>query len=97
MNVPIIKLEVQGMAMTVRTALMEHAAKMDSSIQAAVESYCTPGNIDAVVKKAAHEALDAAVREEVRAFFGYGRAGRQAIREAVTHFLDEIYPLDVPE
>jgi len=93
MNIPIIRLEVEGMRHTVQTALMEHAAKMDSSIQAAVEAYCTDANIDAVVRKAATEAIDAAVREEVRSFFGYGRAGRAAIREAVTHFLDEIYPV----
>lgn len=94
MNVPIIRLEVEGMRHTMLTALTEHAAKMDYSIQRAVEAYCTPENIDAVVSNAARAALDDAVREEVRAFFRAGRAGRLAVREAVTHWLDDMYPLD---
>ena len=91
MSVPIIRLEVEGMKHTVQVALMNHAAQMDTSIQQAVEAYCTKENIDAVVMKVAREALDMAVREEVRNFFGYGRVGRQAVREAVHHWLNEMY------
>ena len=58
MSVPIIRLEVQSMKYTIQTALMEHAAQMDASIQQAVEAYCTKENIDAVVMKTAREALD---------------------------------------
>ena len=94
MNVPIIRLEVQGMKRTMQIALMQHSAQMDQSIQGAVEEYCTPENIDAVVRKTALDALDAAVREEVRSFFGFGQKGRAAVREAVQHFLDEVYPLE---
>jgi len=92
MSVPIIRLEVQSMKYTIQTALMEHAAQMDTSIQQAVEAYCTKENIDAVVMKEAREALDMCVKEEVRNFFGYGSAGRKAVREAVHHWLDEMYP-----
>ena len=37
MNIPVIKLEVESMKYTVVTALQQHAALMDSSIQAAVD------------------------------------------------------------
>lgn len=94
MNIPIIRFEVQGMKHSMILALSEHAAKMDASIQRAVEDFCTPENIDAVVRATAKEALDMAVREEVRNFFGYGKAGRAAVREAVQHWLNEVYPMD---
>ncbi len=94
MNIPVIKLEVESMKYTVVTALQQHAALMDSSIQAAVESYCTPENIDAVVQEAAKQALDAAVKQEVRDYFWRWNAnGRMAVREAAFAFLDEQYPV----
>ena len=93
MNVPIIQLSIESMKHTLHTALTEHAALMDTSIQQAVEEYCTPENIDSVVKKAAMQALDIAVKEEIRNFFGFGRAGRAAVREAVVAWLDEAYPV----
>lgn len=94
MNIPIIKLEVESMKHTMVTALQQHAALMDSSIQAAVEAYCTPENIDAVVQETARQALDAAVKQEVRDYFGrWNENGRMAVREAVIAFLDEQYPV----
>ena len=94
MNYPIIRLEVDRMKHSIVTALTELAALMDSSGKKAVEAYCTEENIDAVVRKAAMEALDAAVKEEVRNFFGYSGQGRLAVREAVEQFLNKNYPLD---
>ena len=88
-TIPIIRLEVERMKHSILRALPEHAAAMDASVQAAIEAYCTPENIDSVVRKAATEALDAAVKEEVRSFFEWSRPGRQAVREAVIHHLNE--------
>jgi hypothetical protein len=93
MNLPIIRLEVEGMKHSMRVALMEHASKVDKSVLAAVEEYCTPQNIDSVVRQAATAALDACVREEVRSFFGHSGNGRIAVREAVQQRLDELYPM----
>ena len=89
MNVPIIRLEVERMKQTILAALPEHAAKMDASVQAAIEAYCTPENIEAVVRQAATEQLNAAVKEEVRNFFQWSQPGRQAVREAVMKHLTE--------
>lgn len=88
-SIPIIRLEVERMKETILQALPQHAAAMDASIQAAIEAYCTPENIDAVVRKVAMEALDAAVKEEVRNFFQYNGNGRKAVREAVIAHLDK--------
>lgn len=82
MNVPIIKLHVEGMKHTVMCALMEHQAKMDASIEAAINAVCTPENIDAVVQRAARSAMEQAIASEVENFFRYG-SGREAVAAAV--------------
>ena len=89
MNVPIIRLEVERMKETILAALPRHAAMMDASIQAAIEAYCTPENINLVVQEVVKHNLDAAVKEEVRNFFQWSAPGRQAVREAVTAWMEE--------
>jgi len=89
MNIPIIRLEVERMKHTILQALPQHAAAMDASVTAAIEAFCTQANIDSVVRVAAMEALNAAVKEEVRSFFQYSKPGRQAVREAVIEYLNE--------
>lgn len=91
MNLPIITLEIQGMKHAIKTALIEHAVKMDSSIQQAVEEYCTEENINQIIKKTASDALDAAIKEEIRHFFQYSQTGRLAVREAVNDWLNLYY------
>lgn len=96
MNIPMIRLEVEGMKRSIVTALLEHQAKMDADVIAAVEAYCQPENISRVIHEAAQTALDNAIREEVKAFFWSG-LGRKAVAEAVKETLlkRETYtPLD---
>ncbi len=96
MNTPIIRLEVEGMKRSIVTALVEHQAKMDADVAAAVEAYCQPENISRIIHEAARTALDNAIREEVKAFFLLGE-GRKAVAEAVKEALlkRETYtPLD---
>lgn len=90
-RIPIIRLEVEGMRHTVAAMLTEHAAKMDADIQAAVDEYCTDGNLARVVRSAARQAIEDAVKEEVRNFFSWSNTGRMAIREAVHKHLEEQY------
>lgn len=94
MNVPIIRLEVEGMKHTLLTALSEHAARVDSGIQAAVEAYCTPENIQAVIDENVRQALDMALKEEVKSFFSWSKPGRIAVKEAVHKRLNDMYPTD---
>jgi hypothetical protein len=82
MNLPIITLEVAGIRHTMKTMLAQHAAQMDEDIKAAVDGYCTPENLASVVQRAARQALDTAVREEIDKFFRYGD-GRKAVAAAV--------------
>lgn len=82
MNMPIIKLEVEGMKRTICTALLEHQAKMDADVIAAVEAYCQPENISRIIHSAASKALTEAIQQEVKHFFWEGE-GRKAVAEAV--------------
>jgi hypothetical protein len=81
-NLPIIRLEVEGMRYQIVTALQKHAAKMNADIQAAVEAYCTSENLAEVVKASATSQLDNAIKAEVAHFFRYGD-GRKAVAAAV--------------
>jgi len=92
LNVPIIRLEVEGLRRTMFLALTNYAALTDKSIQQAVEEFCTDGHIDAIVRREAKLQLDAALKEEVRKFFLSNGPGRAAVRQAVTEALEQRYP-----
>jgi len=86
MNIPIIRLEVEGMKMTISAAISEHAMQIEQDISRAVEDYCTPENISFVVRQAATNQLNHAIKEEVERFFKFGE-GRKAVAEAVREFI----------
>lgn len=79
---------------TMVMALTEHAALIDADIKKAVDAYCQPDNIAAVVKQAATQAIDAALKEEVRSFFSWNGDGRAAVRAAVQESLLRQYPVE---
>lgn len=82
MNVPIITLEIAGMRSQMKIALSQHAVQMDKNVQEAIDAYCTSENLAHIVKTAARQALDQAIREEVDKFFRYGD-GHKAVATAV--------------
>ncbi len=92
MNIPIIKLEVQGMKHTILAALTREAASLDANIQAAVESYCSEENIQQIVEEEARRQVKEALKQEVQNFFRFGATGRIAVREAVHEYLNQCYP-----
>ena len=99
MNVPIIRLEVERMKETIMMALADHSARIDADVQAAVDAYCTEGNVSAVVCEEVRRQLDAAVKEEIRNFFQWSKPGRQAVKEAVYQHLaewDKMRTMDEP-
>ncbi len=89
-GVPIIRLEVEGMRHAILTAFTEQAVKTDAYVRAEVERYCAPANIEQIIRTAAREALDSAIKQEVDSFFRYGE-GRKAVAAAVKAKLLEKY------
>ena len=90
--IPIIRLEVQGIKHTVQTALMNHHLQISNEMQESIERFCTPENLQTIIDKEVRDTLDATIRAEVRDFFGYGRQGRKAVKEAIIEHLDRQYP-----
>ena len=82
LGVPIIRMEVESMKHTICTALTQYEAQLSEEIQAAVEEYCKPENIDKVISSAVRETLSGVLRQEVEDFFRKGD-GRDMVREAV--------------
>ena len=88
MNVPIIRLEVQGMKHSLAVALTEYTLQFDETLQAAIEAYCTPENIERIITYETQKTLDTVIREEVKRWFVRGE-GREVIRAAVEKRLSE--------
>lgn len=79
---PIVRLEVQGMKHAIQTALMDHQQQLNRDIAAAVDAYCEPENLAAVVQGEVHRVLESVIKEEVQKFFRYGE-GRKVVADAV--------------
>lgn len=88
MNLPIVRLELEGMKESIVMAFSEYALKMDADVQSAVAAICTPENLTAMVTKYAKDAIDSAIRQEISNFYNYG-LGREVIRKAVNETLAE--------
>lgn len=87
-GVPIIRLEVEGMRLVVHQALMEHAARMDADVQAAIERAITPENVSRIVQETAAREVRAAIDSAIESFYRFG-AGRDVIRREVEKTLTE--------
>jgi len=89
MKMPVISLEISGMAHTIKTALTNHMVEIDSYVQEAVDKYCEPENIRYVVTTQARAAIDECVKQCIKSFFAYGGKGRKYIKEEVDRRLTE--------
>ena len=76
MNMPIIRLTVQGMEHSIQIALSEHSVQMDKDIQAAVKEFCEPGNITKIISKEVNFRLNDAIQKRVESYFKYGDGGQ---------------------
>lgn len=87
LEVPIIRLELSGMATTIITAFNESQARQDANVRAAVEKYCSEGNVQRVLDAAVREHLDRAIKDEVQRFYSYGE-GRELVKRLVQQRLE---------
>lgn len=87
MGIPVIRLTLEGMKGSILKAFSELELQLDEDIRAAVEAYCTPENVAAIINREVQTAIDAAVKQEVDNFYRYGE-GRQIIRKVIQERLD---------
>ena len=89
MNIPIIRLEVENMRHTLAVAMSEYTLKLDDMLQDAINAYCTPENIKAIVYEEAHRQLHSIIQHSVREWFVYSDEGQKLIKQAVAEKLRE--------
>ena len=94
MNVPIIRIELESMRYGIQQALMQHTLNIDERVQKEIDQFATEENLAAIIGAEVRKAISSAVSEEVRRFFMYTGRGRMVIREAVTEYLNDAYPLE---
>ena len=81
-SIPVVRLEVQYMKHAILHAFTEHTLKVDADVKRAVENFCRPENVSAIVKDAVDSSLKEAIYSEIENFYRYG-AGRAHVAEAV--------------
>lgn len=88
MNPPLLRLELEGMKHTILTLLGDQAGLLNKEFEQAVEDYCTPENLEHIIREQTATSIEAAIKEEIRNFYLYGK-GRAVIKAAVIMKLGE--------
>ena len=65
-SIPVVRLEVEYMKHTILHAFTEHSLKVDEDVKRAVDHFCRPENIQAIVKGAVDSVLKEAINSEIR-------------------------------
>lgn len=94
MNIPIIRLELDNLRHSIQLALSNHSLNIDEQVKKAIDQFATEENLAAIIGAEVRKAISSAVSEEVQRFFMYTGRGRMVIREAVTEYLNDAYPLE---
>jgi len=81
-NMPIIRIEIEGMKRTLCAMLHEHAIKLDASLQEAVNDFLKEENIKSFIKAEATKMMKSAITKSIEDYFIYGE-GSKAIKQAV--------------
>jgi hypothetical protein len=88
-TVPIVRIEIEQMRYALHQMLGEHGQILNEQIQAAVDAFCTPENLQRVVTETANTALKGVVQSEISSFFSYG-PGRRAVSAVIKEQLNEL-------
>jgi hypothetical protein len=87
-SMPVIRLELETMRHSICAAFSDYVTKLDEDVQAAVEAFCTPSNLKAIIETQVRQTLTAAIQDEIKAFYSCGD-GRKAVKEAIQRRLSE--------
>lgn len=87
-NLPIIRIEIEGMRQSILAALSEREVQMDAYVSEAITRYATPENLARVIDAEVSRSIDAAIKEATESYFKYGE-GRKFIVAAVAKRLGE--------
>jgi hypothetical protein len=82
MNLPIVRLELEGMRQSILHAFADFQMEQGAYVKKAVEDYCSEGHLRVIFQQEVQRVLDKTIQEEVQKFFTYGE-GRKIVAEAV--------------
>lgn len=88
-QIPIVRLEVEGMKSAILAAFTDQIISMDAMVKDAVERICSDNYLTKLIGEQAKQCIDEAVKDEVRAFFRYTAVGRLAINQAVAEYMKQ--------
>lgn len=91
MNMPIVRLTLDGMKYAVAAALNEHVLNIEDEVKKALDEFVAEDTIPRMVTKIVRDEVSAAISEEVQRFFRETGIGRQAIRQAVDEHMNKMY------
>ena len=87
-TMPIIKIQLESMRLSMVHAFHDMQFKMDEMAQQAINEALDPKRIQEMMTRTAREEIDNVILEETKSFFRYG-AGRAVIAEIVKKKLTE--------
>lgn len=81
-GVPIIRLELTNMRESILYAFNARQAQQDADVRAAIDRFCSEGNVQRILDAAVSEHLTRAIKDEVQRFYSYGE-GRELVKKLV--------------
>lgn len=88
MNIPIVRLEIEGMRQEIAVAFTQFQIKQDEMVQEALRLCLRPENVKAIIIEAVSEELQTAIEQEAKDFFRFGE-GRELVKKLVIAKLKE--------
>jgi hypothetical protein len=89
-SMPIIRLSVEGMKLSILNAFHQHHVEMDTYVQDELERFCAPENLRRVMATHVDTVVGAAIRDALESFFRYGAGKKLITRQVLTMLGEEV-------
>lgn len=89
-SMPIIRLSVEGMKMSILNAFNQQHVEVDLYVQEELERFCAPENLRRVIAKHVDAVVETAIRDALESFFRYGAGKKLIVRQVLTMLGEEI-------
>lgn len=89
MNMPILRLELEGMKHSIAMAFTEYHMQVEQDVQEAIKNFCTPENLKGIINQEVQKAVTDCIQSAIKGYFSWGGEGRKAIAPIVEHHLSE--------
>ena len=91
LNIPVIRLEIQGMQHAIHAALTSELVKLDADVKRAVEVACAPENVNRILNEQVQQQIELALKDAVHHWFLHTEDGQGLIKREVADYLSTYY------